>query len=82
MGIILIPHSSYDAYPNASAIAATVRQSASDHHVEFLDLEPVIREAQQAGDDVYQRNQHWTARGHALAADRIAHFIVERGLLP
>jgi hypothetical protein len=45
----------------------------------LLDLVPPLRQAQDAGRDAlyYERDQHWTANGHAVAAQAIARFAWE-----
>jgi hypothetical protein len=46
----------------------------------FLDLVPALRAAdsQDQGSLYYERDQHWTAAGHAVAAQAIAQFLRER----
>ena len=50
----------------------------------LLDLVPALREADQAGSPplYYDRDQHWTAAGHAVAASALARFLTAQGLIP
>ncbi|MEE8277850.1 MAG: hypothetical protein V3R89_03930 [Thermoanaerobaculia bacterium] len=50
--------------------------------IPWLDLTAPIAAALAGGETIYyQRDRHWTARGHALAARHLARFLWERGLL-
>jgi len=52
--------------------------------VSLLDLVPALRSAEQTGSPplYYERDQHWTAAGHAVAARAIADFLWSEELIP
>lgn len=52
--------------------------------VPLLDLVPALRAVEQAGDGplYYTRDQHWTAAGHAAAAEAIAAWLRAEGWSP
>ena len=59
-------------FPNSQLQQIAARLSAP-----FLDLVPPLRAADSQGQGplYYERDQHWTAAGHAVAAQAIADFI-------
>jgi lysophospholipase L1-like esterase len=60
-------------FPNAQ-----LQKIASRIDAPLLDLVPALRQAAEAGQGplYYERDQHWTAAGHAVAAQAIADFVV------
>ncbi|MCC6180170.1 MAG: hypothetical protein IT305_33050 [Chloroflexi bacterium] len=56
---------------------------AAAHDIPALDLLPTFRAAANQGTRLYfQRDIHWNAAGHALAADAVARFVEGAELLP
>ena len=56
---------------------------ASEHGIPFIDLLPALRAARAASGPLYFRTDiHWTARGHAVAADEILRQLTALELLP
>ena len=50
--------------------------------IEFVDLLPDFREVMQNGDnDLFLRDRHWNAEGHALAAKVVGSHLLEQNLL-
>ena len=62
-------------FPNSQLQKIAARLSAP-----FLDLVPALRAADSQGQGplYYERDQHWTAAGHAVAAQAIATFVRDR----
>jgi hypothetical protein len=55
---------------------------ATARDIPVLDLLPVMRDASSRGLRLYyQRDIHWNAAGHAVAADAVARFVADEGLL-
>ena len=51
---------------------------AKEHNLTMLDLLPVLRQAAENGEPLYnQFEQHWTVRGNEVAAKSILEFIPE-----
>ncbi len=67
------------AFPNTQLKGIADRAGAP-----LLDLVPPLREADKAGSPplYYESDQHWTAAGHAVAAQAIAQFVRAEGLVP
>jgi hypothetical protein len=67
------------AFPNTQLRAIADRAGAP-----LLDLVPSLRAADRAGSPplYYESDQHWTAAGHAVAAQAIAQFVRSEGLVP
>ncbi|HET7292745.1 MAG TPA: hypothetical protein VFM88_09980 [Vicinamibacteria bacterium] len=60
-----------------------VKRWADSEGVQALDLLPALRRAREEGGEVYyRRDPHWTARGHAVAAEQILAELRSSGLLP
>lgn len=58
---------------------------ALKHHIDFLDFLPVVRRREAAGEVVYNRlaeDHHWTALGHAAAAEALERWLRQDGILP
>ncbi len=56
---------------------------AEEEDIPFVNLLPAFREADAAGQIInYNRDSHWNAAGHRLAATVVAAWLDEAGLLP
>ena len=61
----------------------TLGEIAARHGLLTLDLYEAFREESARSDErlYYRRNAHWTAAGHAIAADELHEFLAEQRLL-
>ncbi|HZO08207.1 MAG TPA: GDSL-type esterase/lipase family protein [Myxococcota bacterium] len=76
------------AYPDAPFDSLRVNRELeaflAEHGIPFLDPTPEFRRVQAGGRPLFYalEDRHWNAAGHALAAELLAAFLVERGLVP
>ena len=76
-----------DRFPDPEGRAAVdwrytaLRQLLAGTGIEYVDLLPPLRAAAGGGQLYFARDTHWTARGHEVAAQALAHFVAAgRGL--
>jgi acetyltransferase AlgX (SGNH hydrolase-like protein) len=62
---------------------AVLRRFAETSSIEMVDLLAPLRAArEEGGGPLYRKDIHWTARGHAVAADTILRELRAKGMLP
>lgn len=62
---------------------AMLGRFATAHGIEVVNLLPALRSARgEGGGPLYRPDIHWTARGHAVAADTILRELRAKGMLP
>jgi len=70
--LVVIPHARYREYPDHERIEAVLRDIAKESDIRFLNLTEALQSCEESGVDAYQDdNGHWSAAGHAFAAQQI-----------
>lgn len=72
--VLVIPHCSYDAYPDARRTESAIEASCVKLAIPCFSTTRECRSAEAEGLAVFGQNCHWSAAGHA----RIASFLVAR----
>lgn len=67
---------------DATLPGRTMTRWADSRHVPLLDLLPVFRERGVDRSYHFETDAHWNQRGHMAAAEEIARFLREKGLVP
>ncbi len=64
-----------------SAVAERVSNAGARRGFAVLDLTPALRSAERGGSTYFTHDHHWTARGHAAAAEALAVYLRQGGYL-
>jgi hypothetical protein len=62
--------------------AERLRAWAARHDAGFINLLPAIERGAAEARLYYEKDGHCTAAGHAVIADELFHYLVDRGLVP
>ena len=74
--VVVIPHARSRDYPDHERIERLIEASASAGGFDVLNLTAALRRFEAQGATAYQAsNGHWSAEGHAFAAQQIAAFL-------